>query len=115
MKMLPWLLIAAGASIMLRPKMAQAQTLQPLPATTTLPRLSESDCVIRGGIWTGTECLGAKSLAQMEQEKAERRLRLAREATEKAEYLEDRRRIITDSIRRVPVNSEERRRRTVLL
>jgi len=123
MNMLALALIGAALSMATKPRAATAQTrsaqptgpmrpVPPPPLPRPEPNMTESECASRGGIWTGTECLGAKSLQQIEAEKAARRERIRKETMERERYLDERRRFIADS-RIAPANADTRVRRTV--
>lgn len=117
MNMLAVALLGFGVKMLMAPKATAAQPLRRVepPLPTLKPEMTESECASRGGIWTGTECLGAKSLAQVEAEAAARRARLQSEARARASYTEERQRMITDITRQQPESREGMYRRTFTL
>lgn len=115
MNMLAVALLGFGVKMLIQPK--TAVPTQPLrriepPLPTLKPAITEGECASRGGIWTGTECLGAKSAEQVQAEviaKRERMMIAARErATAESEHLR-----YTEQLK--PTTREGMFRRTVLM
>lgn len=93
MNMLAMALLGFGAKMLLQPKTAVAD-VPFLPSVK--PIMTQVECASRGGIWTGTDCLGAKSVVQMQAEAEAKRKRLMAVERERAEYEAERMRY-TDS------------------
>jgi hypothetical protein len=94
MNMLAMALIGFGVKVLTQPKMISAtESGQPI---TALPRITQAECASRGGIWTGTDCLGAKTVAQINAEAEVKRQRLMAVERKRAEYEAERLRY-TDS------------------
>ena len=116
MNMLAMVLLGFGAKMLLQPKTA-TRTTQPVTDVPFVPLLepsiTSSECASRGGIWTGTECLGAKTMAQVNAEVEAKRQRLMAVERERAEYDAERLRY-TDS-RLAPTTRDGMYRRTFTL